>query len=300
MIFLAFVLTVLIWGSTPLAINWSGVGIHPLLGLGLRSVIAVTACLLLLKLMGAPVLWHRKALKNYLAGSMGLGGGMIFVYLGASAIPSGLVSVIFGLSPAVSGLLGQLILKEKRFSALQWCSLVVAVSGLVVLSVEQFMLDFTALIGVLMVFFATFLFSLSGVLVKRYQLNSHLLSQTFGTLIFSLPIFFLSAAPHIEGIQWAEVPTSTFGAIVYLGIVGSIIGLISYYHLLRELSPSSAALITMITPVIALCLGVWLNNENVEYLTVVGVVLVLFGLGIYIWENRARVDLSRGAQVEQQ
>lgn len=284
---IAYFITVITWATTPLAIQWSSVGLHPLLGLGLRMCIAVMACLLILRLLKLSVQWDGRAIKNYLSGGVGMAGGLVFVYLGADSIPSGLISVLFGLSPAVSGLLARYILGDAPFSLYHWFALLLALFGLSVLSFEQLLVGREALMGLAMVLVAVFLFSLSGVLVKRYQLTSHVVSQTYGTLLFSLPVLLLMGIPYVGGVQLDQVPKSTFFAIGYLGIAGSIVGMLSYFYILRVLSPVSVALITLITPAVALLLGALFNNEQIHGMTLAGVFFIFAGLGLYIWENQS-------------
>jgi drug/metabolite transporter (DMT)-like permease len=66
-----------------------------------------------------------------------------------------------------------------------------------------------------------------------------------------------------------------------LGVVGSFIGFVAYFYVLQRLQASTVALITMITPVIAMSLGVYLNNETVTLNLIVGAICVLTGLGLY-------------------
>lgn len=285
MTIIAYFITVLTWATTPLAIQWSGVGLHPLLGLSGRILIAVVLIRVLLRVLNISVQWDRLALKNYMSGGLGLAGGLAFVYVGAAFIPSGLISVLFGLSPAVSGLLAHYILGDAAFRPLHWVAFALALLGLGVLSYEQLLVDMSALMGVAMVLVAVFLFSLSGVLVKRYQLESHVISQTYGTLLFSLPVFLVLGLPYVAEAQWDQVPVNTFLAILYLAVAGSIVGMLSYFYILRVLSPASVALVTLMTPAIAMLLGALFNNEQVHAMTLVGVLFVLAGLGLYIWEN---------------
>ena len=70
-------------------------------------------------------------------------------------------------------------------------------------------------------------------------------------------------------------------AIVYLGVIGSLVGFLAYFFVLQKLQPSTVALATMITPIIAICLGAVLNDEHISLNTIVGALIVMTGLGLY-------------------
>ncbi|MCP4452122.1 MAG: EamA family transporter, partial [Planctomycetes bacterium] len=89
----AFIGVVVIWSTTPLAIQWSSTGGGYLFGVASRMVLGLFVCLVLIALFSRRMRWHRDALLTYLAGGLGIWGAMTSVYWGAQHIPSGLVSV---------------------------------------------------------------------------------------------------------------------------------------------------------------------------------------------------------------
>ena len=72
-------------------------------------------------------------------------------------------------------------------------------------------------------------------------------------------------------------------SIVYLGLIGSLVGFLAYFYVLQKLAASTVALVTMITPVLAISLGAWLNNEAVSFNLILGAFAILAGLGLYQW-----------------
>ncbi len=76
-------------------------------------------------------------------------------------------------------------------------------------------------------------------------------------------------------------------AIVYLGVFGSVIGFALYYYVIKHLETSKVALITLVTPVIALLLGHWLNGEEIGLRLWLGTGLILLGLSVHQWEMLA-------------
>ncbi len=279
----AYLLVVLIWSTTPLAIQWSSVGLHPLVGVSLRMMAAVSVGYVLLKLAGLSIEWSRLAWKNYAAGAVGIVGGLVCVYLGARYVPSGLISVIFGLSPAMTGILAIFVLNEPPLTVMKWLALLLSIMGLVIIFSDGFELGEGFLYGAGLTLLGAVFFSLSGVLVKLYELKGHPLSQTMGTLIVALPFYLLLSLPVVADVEIDQVPFITFGAILYLGIGGSLLGFLSYFYILRKFSPSTVALVTLITPVLALFLGIQLNHEYISATIWLGVFAILLGLACFLW-----------------
>lgn len=279
----AYLLVVLIWSTTPLAIQWSSNGLHPLMGVSLRMIAAVSVGYVLLKLTGLSIEWSRLAWKNYMAGAVGIVGGLVCVYLGARYVPSGLISVIFGLSPAITGFLAVYVLKEPPLTVMKCLALLLSIIGLMIIFTDGIELGEGFFYGFGLTFMGAVFFSLSGVLVKLYELQGHPLSQTMGTLVVALPFYLLMSLPVMADVNIGQVPLSTFGAILYLGIGGSLIGFLSYFYILRKLSPGTVALVTLITPVLALFFGIYLNQEYISPMVWLGVFVILSGLSCYLW-----------------
>jgi drug/metabolite transporter (DMT)-like permease len=78
---------------------------------------------------------------------------------------------------------------------------------------------------------------------------------------------------------------------VYLAILGSALGFPLYFYCLKHLHAERVALVTLITPVTALLLGNWLNDEIISSRIWFGTGLILCGLAIY--EYGKYLPLSR-------
>jgi drug/metabolite transporter (DMT)-like permease len=137
-----------------------------------------------------------------------------------------------------------------------------------------------ALAGLAALLAAVFIYSGSLVWLKRIGDDSPPLATTVGTLTVSLPLF---------GLVWwltdgrlpAMVPPRSGAAIVYLGVFGSVIGFALYYYVIKHLETAKVALITLVTPVIALLLGHGLNGEEIGLRLWLGTGLILLGLSVH-------------------
>jgi drug/metabolite transporter (DMT)-like permease len=280
---IAYLAVILIWSTTPLGIVWSSETIHPTLAVLLRMLIAVVPGWLILKVFRIELPWHKKALKLYSFSAIGIFGGMLFAYLAAGYISSGLMSLIFGLSPILSGVLSQRILAESALSFSKKVALAVAICGLAIVCFDKISLADDAYIGIIAVLMAVSFFSVSGVLVKSVEVAINPMATTVGSLLFSLPLFTVVWLIFDGSIPYESWSNKSILSIVYLGVVGSLVGFIAYFYVLQRLKASTVALITMITPVIAISLGLILNNESVNANLIIGALAIIAGLAIYQW-----------------
>jgi drug/metabolite transporter (DMT)-like permease len=283
---MAYLVVIAVWSTTPLAIKWSSAGLHPLWGLAIRISIATVCILVLLQIWRHPIPLHITALKSYLAGGLGLYGGLILVYTGAAFVPSGLISVLYGLSPMFSAILSYYIIDDPPFSTSKWLALFLSVTGLAVIFLDDIQISDNLIFGVILVLISVLLFCLSSVLIKKYQHEGHPLTQTTGSLIVCLPLFLLSASTIAGDFNYADVQLAAKLSIIYLAVIGSIVGMLCYYYVLNKMPPSSVALITVITPVIALSFGVYLNGEVFSNWSYIGTLIILVGLVAFNWGDR--------------
>ena len=281
---IAYITVILVWSTTPLGIKWSSEGFAPLAGAFWRVLIAACVAMLIAKLMRVVVPLHKKALCSYGAANIGLFLGLTATYAGAAYMPSGLISVLFGLSPIVSSVIARRLLNEPAFGVVQWGALLLALIGLLVVCKGDVNLQQQNSIGLVLILFAVVCFCLSGVLVKRIGAVIHPVAQTTGSLVFALPLFALVYCFVDESVM--NVSEKSAMAIVYLALFGSIVGFFSYFYVLQKLPATSVALTTLITPVLAIALGVWLNGEALSMSMVAGTVLISGGLCLYYWGDR--------------
>lgn len=283
---LAYLAVVLVWSTTPLAIVWSGETIHPVLAAWARMALAALLGWLLLRALRVPLLWRGAALRGYCYALIGVYGALCLSYIAARQVPSGLMSVLFGLSPILSALLAQWLADEPPMPLYRWFACVLALGGLASIFVGDVAIRADMLVGVSMILVAVMLHSYSAVMVKKTASPAHPLAQTVGTLILSQPFFAVTWLLMDGTMPRLDWDSASPWAVLYLALFGSLLGFVSYYHVLHHLTVSTVALVTLITPVFALLLGQALNDETLSPALILGSALILTGLGIFFFGPR--------------
>jgi drug/metabolite transporter (DMT)-like permease len=279
----AYLGVILIWSTTPLGIQWSAQGASFSFAVLSRMLIGWVICLVLLRATRTAFPFTPAARRLYAISGLSMFAAMLLTYWGALHIPSGLISVIYGLSPLVTGLFAALWLSEHTLTRMRMAGIALGLSGLWVIFGQPWPGGDHGTLGTLAVVTGMVAQALGLVWIKRLNLRISSLAITTGSLGVALPCFLL-AWVIADSAQWPSDITPRAGAaIVYLGVLGSVVGFTLYYFLIKHLDAGRIALITLITPVTALLLGQTLNAEFIPATGWAGIALIGAGLLLYEW-----------------
>jgi drug/metabolite transporter (DMT)-like permease len=267
----------LIWGTTWLAIK---VGLHylpPLVGVGLRFVIAGLALLAVSavrrefsKLEVIP--WKLIAvLATFLFGL-----NYIFTYTAETRLDSGLVAVLFGTLPFFTFGLGHYLAHE-RTTPRVWLGAVIAFAGVAVISLGAEVRG--APLYALCAIGAAASSAFANVYAKRHSHHPPLVTLPPSMLISGVVI--LAIGLVTEPVTWSRAlePQSLF-ALAYLALLGSSIAFFLNLWVLKYIPVWVVGLTSLIIPVIAVIVGVTLGHEAMSSKEVFGSVLVVAGIWI--------------------
>ncbi len=289
----AFLGVILIWSTTPLAIQWSSEGGGFLFGVTARMTLGLIFCLLTIRISGVEMPWHARARGAYLAAGLAIYGAMGLVYWAAQYVPSGWIAVLFGLSPLLTSVFSVLWLVDQKLSGRALAGLLLGVLGLAVIFSASAGGGAHLGAGILAVLLSALLHAASAVWVKRLSSGLAALAVTGGGLSVAVPAFVLTWF-LFDGTWPAELPDRARFSIAYLALFGSVLGFFGYYYLLGRVGAVKVNLVTLVTPVTALLLGHWLNDERIVPSVWVGTTFILGGLALHQWGGLA----GRGASDE--
>lgn len=295
-----YLITVLIWGSTWLAIKFQLSVVAPELSIAYRFALAASILFLFSLVRRLRLRFDLKshaffALQGLLLFSL----NYILVYLSEGYLTSGLVAIIFSLIIIMNIIFGAIFLRNP-------IRLRVVIGGLIGLlgltfvfwpELTAFDLSSERALGIILAVIATVSASLGNVVSARNQRHDLPVVQTnaYGMLYGAI---FMFALALFRGAEFQiELSLGYVLSLLYLAIFGSVIAFGSYLTLLGRIGLDRAAYVTVLFPVIALLLSTLFEGLTWGYLQLAGVVLVLIGNAVVL-NKHIKINLPPAFQRE--
>jgi len=277
----------LIWGSTWWAIRLCLLDQPPLSSAALRFLIAgatmAAAAPVLRRVDRAPppppLLWLATGTLNF-AGSYGL------LYVAEQTVPSGVAAVLWAIFPLLMATSGVFVLAE-TLRARQVAGFVVAFFGIVVVFAGDLGGGASGgAIGAALLLLASPVVSAVGTtLVKKFGKGSSsvLLNRNgmlFGALLLTAAAF-ARESPLAIAWSWRGIL-----ATVYLAVFGTALTFGTYFWLLQRVPASRLALISYVTPVLAVSLGALVGDGTFGLPLAIGTALVVAGIALVVQRGK--------------
>lgn len=275
-----YVITVLVWGSTWIAIKYQLGAVDPLVSViyrfGLASVLLFSFC----KIQGLSLKFSMK--EHFFMGVLGL---FLFslnywlVYLAEVHLTSGLVAVIFSSIVFFNIANGAIFLK----TPLEKKMIIGALAGIVGIififmpEIKSFHLGDRGFLGVVLGFSSVLLASFGNIISARNTRNhipviqANAIGMGYGTLVLALVAVLLGKEFSFS----YSVPY--VGSLVFLSVFGSIIAFGCYLTLIGSIGADKASYAIMVVPVVALIISSVVEGYAWNFSGGVGLVLVVGG-----------------------
>jgi drug/metabolite transporter (DMT)-like permease len=273
--------TWLIWGSTYLAIQWALVSFPPFWQIGVRFVIAGALLLLFMRWRGAAWPNGRQWRNALIIGTLLLAVGTGGTAYAEQTVQSGLIVTFIAIIPAIIALLN--LAFGVRPTAAEVLGIAVGIAGVVLLTRGA---AFSAAPGgLLAISVACCGWSLGSVLSqRRLPLAPGPMGYASEMLAGGVVLTVVALVRH-EHPAWPIQPLA-LGSWLYLISFGSWIAFSAYMYLLDNASAGLASSYTLVNPVIAMLLGVSLNNEHVSRFEWQAVGVILVGVVLLVCGRR--------------
>ena len=277
---LLYVVTVLIWGSSWLAIKYQLGSVDPMVSVAYRFLLASAISWLYCRFSGRLM---RYSLRDH--GFMFLQGASLFAlnywlfYLSELTLTSGLAAVIFSTIVVMNMMNGVLFLKN-RLELRVVLGAGIGLFGIIVVfwpEVTDFESGSENLFAVSLAVLATLLASLGNIASARNQRKGipvvH--ANTFGMTYGALLMLVLSWATGREFTF--EVTLPYVSSLVFLSVFASIIAFWTYLTLLGRVGVERAAYATLIFPLVALGFSTVFEDYQWTASAGIGILLILAG-----------------------
>ena len=268
----ALAIIYLLWGTSYLAIKQAGTEFPPLLLVGLRNLAAGVV-------LGAPRLWVNAAMVGVLMISV----GAAFLAMGLQHVSSGFAAVTFAAVPIVVCVL--MVTKGRRITAAQWVGTIIGLAGLQL--TNQGVDSELQQRGMWLVLAAVVATAASAVLMDHLPMPEDIIVTTGVQMVAGGGV--ASLVGWFMGERLSSVSTQALAAWLYLSLLVSVLGYLSYNYLMVKAGPVMASSYAYVNPPIALLAGAWLLGEQVSGLTLVATGVVLTGAATVLVATPRRV-----------
>lgn len=278
---IAWITVCFVWGTTYLAIRIALESVPVALLAGLRWTAAGVLLAAIAPLMGQRLpgvkTWGGLALVGFLMNVVGNG----LVVWAVQFVASGLAAVVVAMVPFWAVFIEAVLPKGERLSARVLSGLTLGFLGIVVLVWPELMNTGAGgrgfLFGVLALQLACFGWALGTSYTKRHPGTSGPLASSAMQMLFGGLMLLAMGTAAGEWQALAFTPR-TAGAMIYLTLVGSIVGYSAYLYALKHLPVSTVSLYAYVNPIIAVVLGTLILSEPFDLRIVVGAALVFAGI----------------------
>ena len=277
--------TVLIWGSSWLAITFQLGTVAPSWSVAWRFLLAA-ALLFALRFVRArrPLPDSRHQLGMALQGALLFSVNYYLFYLAIGFIPSGLTAVVFSLIQVMNTLFAALFFGHPIRTRVVVGG-VIGITGLALIFLPALTgtgFNAATVTGLLLSLAATASASLGNMAAMANQRRglSVTESNTFG-MAYGAALTTAFALVHYVAFD-GPAPSFDFSfayiaSLLHLTLLASIVGFWAYLTLLNKIGPDRAAYATILFPVVALALSTAFEGYQWTVVAACGVALVLFG-----------------------
>ncbi|HEY2976006.1 MAG TPA: EamA family transporter [Pyrinomonadaceae bacterium] len=291
---LVWLLLCLIWGSTWLFIKLGLNDLPPFTFAGIRFVIAsaILFAIIAARRLSLPRNrsdWMLLAITGVLSFSLNYG----LLFWGEQYISSGLAALLQATIPAFGLVIAHFYLPGEQMTSAKIFGVVMGVAGVgVIFSNQLRVAGPRALAGCAALVVGSACAAYANVLVKARGAKLDPAILAGGQMLFGLIPLLLIGIP-LEGnpfyFHWTRM---AFVSLFYLAIVGSVVAFLLYYWLVQHMDVTKTMLIALVTPVIAVTLGVMILREDLNWRTFVGGAMIISGIGLIVLRKGRKQEVE--------
>jgi drug/metabolite transporter (DMT)-like permease len=281
---LVWLVLALIWGSTWLFIKLGLDDLPPFTFAGIRFVVAVL-------ILSAVVILRRRPLpRDWRDWLLIAGTGLLaftinygLLFWGEQRTSSGLAAILQTIIPVFGLVLAHLHLPQERITAPKLVGVVLGVFGVALIFSDQMGTEGSgAFRGSVAIVVGAFGAAYSNVLVKARGGKLDYAVLAAGQMLCGL-VPLLVIGTIYEGnplsLRWTPV---ALVSLFYLALVGSAVAFLLYYWLVRHMEVTKTMLIALVTPLIAVGLGMVVRGERLTWRIVAGGACIMAGIGVIV------------------
>ena len=281
LIVIALFCTYLIWGSTYLAIRFGIESFPPFLMAGVRFTVAGVILYTVMRFMGSenPTLseWKGASIVGLLLPALG-NGTVCYVQQTVSSSVAALAIATAPIWMAIfSSVWGHHITRQ------EWVGIFLGVLGIGLLNLGGSLHgDY---VSALLLIFAAASWSFGSIWGKHLPMPKGLMGAACQMIAGGIALMIAST---YFNESWPEnISAKSWGAMLFLIVLGSIVAYSAFQYLLKAVRPLIASSNTFVNPIVAFAVGIWFANEHVTQNEVIALAVILLGVALILTSKNA-------------
>jgi drug/metabolite transporter (DMT)-like permease len=205
------------------------------------------------------------------------------LFWGEQHISSGLAALLQTTIPAFGLVIAHVHLPSERMTLAKVFGVVLGILGVGVIFSNQLSSEGPqALMGSAAIVVGAFSVAYANVLIKARGGHLEPAMLASGQMFFGLiPLLLigLSTEGNPFYFHWTGMAVVS---LLYLVLVGSVIAFLLYYWLVRNMDVTKTMLISLVTPLVAVILGMIVLDERLSWRTIMGGACIMSGIGLIV------------------
>ena len=286
---IVWLLLCLIWGSTWAFIKLGLEDLPPFTFAGIRFVIAsiIVYAIITIRKIRLPRTgkdWVLLAVTGLLSFTLNYG----LVFWGEQHVSSGLAALLQATIPVFGLVIAHFYLPGEQMTTAKVLGVILGVAGVGVIFSDQLSVAGPkALAGSAGLVVGSACAAYANVLVKSRGGNMEPATLTFGQMVFGLvPLLLIGIATEGNPLKFRWTGMAIV-SLFYLAIVGTVFAFLMYYWLVQHMDVTNTMLIALVTPVIAVALGIVILDEQLNWRMIMGGAMIISGIAMIVLKRRS-------------
>jgi drug/metabolite transporter (DMT)-like permease len=279
----AFVLLGLVWGSSFLWIKVAVAEIGPFMLVALRAFFGLAGLVVIMLIRRQRIPLGPSALLGFLLlGTINTAVPFTLISWGETHIDSALASILNGTVPLFTIVIAHFWLRDEKINLQRSAGLLTGFFGVSILVTRDLSPGAVVrgdLLGQLAVLAAAACYAVAATYTRRHLHGHPPLVQSMMNLLFADALLWAAVPIAERPVQFPVLPI-TWLALLWLGLLGSCLAYLLYFHLIHAWGPTRTSLVTYVFPVVGVILGVTFLDEVADARLIAGTALVVAGIAL--------------------
>lgn len=285
LVWVAFATICIVWGTTYFGTKVAMDYFPPFFFSALRFGVAGVIFLLLYLTQSRQKPSWTDIKHSSIAGFFMITGGNALLSWAVVYISSGLAGIMSATAPIFITLMSIYAFPNFKITWKISLGLLIAFVGMSLLSKPDDGIAFTTefWMGLSLTVVANVFWGFGSIYMKKYPVEQHAFLKTGIQMIPASLINLLISFMFETQPQFSKIDTRGWTAVVYLIVIGSLVGYLSYVYVIKYMAPARLSIHIYVNIIVAVLLGWALGGEHLNLLTWVALTIIM--VGVFIVNN---------------